>query len=673
MFLKEAEEDYTWRSERVVMNLGILDWAIVLFVVVFTTLLAKSTQKYNKSVADYLAANRAAGRYVLSIAQGIAGASVFTILGAFEMYYKAGFSINWWFWMTLPIATVITTSGWIIYRFRETRVLTLAQFFEIRYSRSFRIFSGILCFVSGVINFAIFPAVGARFFVYFCGLPAELMIWGMAIPTFSLIMFVLLFIAVMYIFFGGHITVVITDFFQGMFANVGFIILIIYFICKFDWSVIVDTLAAAPAGQSMMNPFDTSQVSDFNLWFVLIGILHSLYNHMSWQQQQSYNTSAKSAHEAKMANTLGRWRTISLYLMWMLMPICAYVVMHNSGYSDVAGEVNNQLAQIDNDQLQKQLVVSVVLGKILPTGLVGIFCAIMFVVFISSCDTVLHSWSSIFIQDVVIPFRKKPFAPKQHMWILKLAVVGVAAFTFLYSLLFRQTQYLQMYAALTATIFLGGAGSVIIGGLYWKKGSTPGAWSAMIVGAVLGVTGMLLEQLWPQFHDGQLFPVNGQWIYGIAMICSIVSYILVSLLTSKGEFNLDKMLHRGRYRQDKEIMLDPAAHQVWWKRVLGFSSEFSKGDYVIYYSLFIWSFGWFFIFIIGTAYHFIFVLSPEFWSKFWQFNVWMSFILGFFVTIWFLIGGIVDVRRLYRTLGSMQRDDLDDGRVVNHHNANEKE
>ena len=43
---------------------------------------------------------------------------------------------------------IVGISGWVIYRFRETCALTLAQFFEIRYSKKFRIFTGMM--VDGV-------------------------------------------------------------------------------------------------------------------------------------------------------------------------------------------------------------------------------------------------------------------------------------------------------------------------------------------------------------------------------------------------------------------------------------------------------------------------------------------------------------------------------------------
>ena len=52
---------------------------------------------------------------------------------------------------------LVAVSGWVIYRYRETRALTLAQFFEMRYNRKFRVFTGFIAFFAGLLNFGIFP------------------------------------------------------------------------------------------------------------------------------------------------------------------------------------------------------------------------------------------------------------------------------------------------------------------------------------------------------------------------------------------------------------------------------------------------------------------------------------------------------------------------------------
>ena len=79
----------------------------------------------------------------------------------------------------------------------------------------------------------------------------------------------------------------------------------------------------------------------------------------------------------------------------------------------------------------------------------------------------------------------------------ELSILGVAVFIFVFSLLFQQSEYIFLFFAITGAIFAGGSGAVIIGGLYWKRGTTAAAWSAMIVGAVIAVGGIVIQQLVP--------------------------------------------------------------------------------------------------------------------------------------------------------------------------------
>ena len=154
--------------------------------------LANFTKRYTRSVADFLVASRCASRYMLAVAGNMSSLGAITIMGSFEMYYHGGFSAAWWSMLMMPVGIIVALSGWLVYRFRQTRVLTLAQFFEIRYSKRFRIFTGVLGFISGTLNFGIFPAVGARFFIYFCGLPDSVACMGMAIPMYPLVIAILI-------------------------------------------------------------------------------------------------------------------------------------------------------------------------------------------------------------------------------------------------------------------------------------------------------------------------------------------------------------------------------------------------------------------------------------------------------------------------------------------------
>ena len=176
----------------------------------FITYAAVNTRKYTKSVADFLAANRCAGKYLLGIAEAEAVMGAITVITAFEMWPETGFTASFWVTLTIPVGLVLTLSGFVYYRYRQTRAMTIAQFFETRYSRKFRIFAGILAaWASGLINFAVFPVVGARFFVSFCGFENHFIACGpLSINlTLAAVMLVLIGFALLFTLMGGQIAV----------------------------------------------------------------------------------------------------------------------------------------------------------------------------------------------------------------------------------------------------------------------------------------------------------------------------------------------------------------------------------------------------------------------------------------------------------------------------------
>jgi SSS family solute:Na+ symporter len=652
------------------VNLKLIDWSIILVVFAVVAVFAWKTKKYMKSVADFLSANRCADRYLLATAEGAANSSVVSFVGCFEMYYKAGFSIVWWGLIFLMVRIAIALSGWIVYRFRQTRALTLAQFLEVRYSQKFRIVAGIIAFLSGIINFGIFPAVASRFFIYFCGLPESFSFLGVNISTFALNMIVLLAISLFLTFLGGQITVMVTDFLQGAFVNIVLIAILVYILSIMNWPLISSTLAKAPENSSLMHPFRTADVSDFNVWYYLIGAFGMFYTQLAWQGSQGFNSAARTAHEARMGKTLGAMREMSFTLLVLIMPISAYVIMNCPVFSLTAQNVNSVLGTISDKTIQTQMLVPISLSKVLPAGLMGALCAAMMAAFVSTNNSYMHSWASIFIQDVVLPLRKKPISSSEHIRFLRLSMVGVSLFIFIFSLLFTQKTYINMFFAITGAIWLGGAGSVIIGGLYWKRGTTAAAYAALFTGSILAVGGIVLEQIWPRFHNGFAFPINGQWMWLIAIISSIVIYVIVSLLSCREFFDMDRLLNRGKYLIKSDTAVQDAAPVSGFKALVGITEEFSKGDKLIYYGLLLWTFLWAGIFTCGTIYNFIFNVSTDSWARFWHLYVLLAFTIGVVTTVWFSLGGISDLRKLFKTLSNIKRDDMDDGRVMHANQIN---
>jgi solute:Na+ symporter, SSS family len=650
------------------MNLTFIDWSIAIVCYIVLFLIVRISRKYVKSVADFLSAGRSAGRYMITVSQGMVALGAITVVAQWEMNYVAGFNLRWWEFTMAVVILFITVSGWVLYRFRQTRALTMAQFLEMRYSRNFRIFAGILAFASGLLNFGIFPAVTARFLIYFCGFPLSFQLVGFEVSTLPVVMALLLLISLYFVFVGGQIAVIFTEFIQGTIANLTFVVIIVFCLFLVNWDQIFEAVRTAPDNASLINPYKTRAIPHFNFWFFLINAFGLVYAKLSWQGGQGFFSSAKSAHEAKMGEVLSNFREIPKMLFLIFIPIVAYTILHHVDFSWISANVNSTLTDLDSGvdgrAIQNQLRIPLVLSEILPVGLMGTFLVVMLMAAIGTNNSYLHSWGVIFIQDVIMPFRNRPFQPAQHIKVLRISILGVSVFIFFFSLLFPLTQYIVLYFAITAAIFVGGSGAVIVGGLYWKRGTTAAAWSALISGSVVAVTGIILLQVFPDF------PIDGQKFWAIAMGTASVIYILVSLLGKKQEFNMDKMLHRGKYAVQSDTVIGEAVPLKGWK-VLGMGKEFTRGDKIIYIAAYTWTFIWVTAFVIGTVVNLSRDVPDSSWMTFWKTFVLINLVASILITIWFTIGGIKDFKDMIYRLKHMVRDHTDDGSVRKDSNEDE--
>ncbi len=665
-----------------------IDWSIVGIIAALMIWMPAANQKHSRSVADFLSANRMAGRYLLTVAMGIGGVVGFAAL--WEMLYKAGFPAQWWQLMSYPLTTFLALTGFVTYRYRQTRSMTLAQFFERRYSTKFRFAAGMLGFISGIINFGIFPAVGTRVMIYFFGLPQVWHLGSLAVPMFPTVMAIYLSVALFLALSGGQITIMLGDFVTGAFSTVVFLVVGLYLLYQLSWGDLIAGLQMAPEGHSMINPFKTGSASDFNIFYFLIGMFLTIYGYQAWQGNSGYKGAGKTPHESKMAGILGGWRQQGSGLCMLLIPLSAFAILHLPKFSAVAQPILEQINAIQDPMIRSQMTIPVFLSNFLPIGLMGLFGAAMFATAVGCDDTYMHAWGTIFIQDVVMPLRKKPLTPKTHMLLLRLSIVGVALFAFTFSLIFPLKDYIYMFFQITGAVYMAGAGAVLLGGLYWKRGTTAAAWTAMLLGSFLALGGIALQQLWPNQLAPMLmerfpentwlvahaakFPINGNYLGFIAMLAASASYVLVSLLGPRTDFDMDWLLHRGKYAVAQDIAkgnaIIPRRRNLG--EVLGLSHEFSRADKAFFWASFYWSIGWWLLFVVVTTVNIFWKMPDSAWCGIWAFKIWISVVLGIGMTIWFLYGGVKDAFQLFRDLREVKLDEHDDGTVEHRPDASER-
>ena len=675
------------------MNLTVLDYLIIGVPLVVVLIIAFVMRRYMKSVADFLAANRCAGRYLICSAAAEIGAAVMGTVMMMEGFSKTGFSLGIWWTFTVIMSFMLTLFGVVTYRFRETRCLTFHQFLEVRYSKGIRIFSSFINIFSGLINFGLIPAVGGRFFVYFCGFPETMPLLGFTVPTYAVIMIVLMTVSLWLALTGGQISVMVTDCVEGLISGVFYLVVAFFVVYAVSISQMKVALLSGPPGGSYINPFDISGRKDFDGWFIALNFIFGLLIYRGSAWNQGFSAAAKTAHEGRMAGILSTWRITAANFMLTLVSIGAFTLLNDPAYAAQQSQVQVGLQHIPPaDQLHTQMTMPMALGILLVPGIKGAFCAIGLFGLLSSQGMQLHGYGSTLLQDVILPWRKKPLSPKAHLLALRLSASGVAIFVCLFSLIYKPVDYLTMMTQLIGSIYLAGIGAIVWGGLYWKKGTTAAAWTSMGIGASLAIVFNIIQQFWvnlqPHFvklagtsswasylaaHPDKC-PLNGTQLSVFTAVCAFTGYGVVSLLTSKKDFEMDKMLHRGRYaiRSETDIVAS-VPKKFTWGSLIGVDEHFTKGDKILSWSTFAWVIGWQTVNLaVVVWYLFVQRLSDEWWFNWMLWTaIWIPLVIAVITSIWFTIGTTVDITRLLKTLRLAARNDKDDGTVRNHHNLGE--
>jgi SSS family solute:Na+ symporter len=668
-----------------------LDWIIVAIPALVVVGVTLYVNRYLKSVVDFMSGGRLAGRYLLSTARSEMGAGAIGYVAMFEWFSHGGFSVTWWGQFAAPVGLIVAITGFVVYRYRQTRALTLAQFFEMRYSRKFRLATGILGFLAGILNFGVIPVVGGKFMVHFLGLPQLVHLGSLSIPTYLLAMGLFLTITTVIAIAGGQITIMVADCLQGMISQVFYVVIGLFLLITLNWPQTKAMLLSYPPGHSMVNPFDSFSNADFNIWYVLMGILVGTYGTMAWQNNQGFNSSAASPHESRLGYILGTWRGFALGTSMLLLAVASMTYLHQP---EGAAVVQQRISHIADPQTAKQMLLPLGLAQVLPAGIKGLFVSVVLMGIFGGDGQHLHSWGSIFFQDIILPLLKRPLSPRAHIIFLRLSIIGVALFAFLFGALFTQTEYLPMWFQVTTAIFVGGAGAAILGGLYWSRGTAAGAWAGLATGSLLSTGGIFLRQPasldlarnltggqtsgvpgWPGFilgHLGPAFPLNGTQIAFGACVLALTAYVLVSLLTCRKPHNMDRLLHRGKYALEADVLPEPVRAGLKARRshlynLVGIDEDFTLADRFVTLGIFFWSVFWSAVFLLGSGLYLIHPWSDGAWAEYWLITgLYLPFVISVITTIWFTSGCWKDLILFFRRLRSERIDKHDDGTVWEH-------
>jgi SSS family solute:Na+ symporter len=511
------------------MGFELLDWIVVAFYFAIIAGIAWWVIKQKQeSTEDYFLAGRHVGWFVIGASifasnigsehvVGLAGTAAETgvVMGHYEMH-------SW----------IVLLLGWVFVPFyMRSRVFTMPEFLELRYSPMARWFLSIIMLVGYVITkISVTVYAGAVVFQALMGIE----FW-----TGALIIVVLTGI---YTILGGLRAVVYTEALQAIVLILGSVIVTIAGLNAIGgWGNLV-----AIAGEGHFNMFLPADHPDFpwtGMVFAppIVGIWY-------WCTDQYIVQRTLAARDEQQAR---RGTIFAGYLK--LLPLFIFMI---PGIIAFALAKSGQMTLPESDQAFPTLV-----RTLLPVGVRGLVAGGLLAALMSSLAAVFNSCSTLFTIDIYKKFKPES-SEKQLVNVGRVAtgivvLSGIAWIPLMRVISGQLYHYLQSVQSYLAPPIA----SVFLLGLFWKRINAPGALTALIGGFIIGMI-RLAAELSKAHLSGIAFAfadMNFLHFCILLFIICVVLMIIVSLLTPAP---VDRKINGLTYQTT--VAEDKAASRASW-------------------------------------------------------------------------------------------------------------
>jgi SSS family solute:Na+ symporter len=509
-------------------NFTALDWVIIFLYLIAIALAGMYVNRHVHVAADYLVGGRSAGT-ALSVASFIGtGLGLVTVVYATMEGVTKGFSYLSIAFLDLAAAFLLGTTGFVIARLRRMNLTTITEYFERRYSKVVRVTGGILCAVAGILNMGLFPKMGALFITYAAG-------WGGAENSDLLINLITTFLIILVLIYtvsGGMVAIIITDYVQFVLltGGLGMGLWLVLSQGDLSWDHMVTTMSNR-YGEAAFNPFhENSYGLTYIIWTAFVVFTAAL----CWAPEASRALTTEDEATTKRTFYLGSSGFFARLALPVLWGVAAITYMSN--HQELAEFFSE--ANLGEEANSNRIIAAVplMMGKLLPTGLLGILMAGLMAAHMSVHDSYFMAWATVISQDVVAPLRRQPMTDEQNIMVTRVCIVAIAIFLLIWGVWYPLPDSVWTYMAITGTIYLSGAATTLVGGMYWRRASTVGAMLALL-GGLFAVFALkpVRDVVLSLFRDSSFFETLDLWYtdrsVGLATFLGcIVLFVIGSLL-----------------------------------------------------------------------------------------------------------------------------------------------
>jgi SSS family solute:Na+ symporter len=482
------------------MNFGYLDWIILVVYLVLTLGVGFWVKRYVENLRGYMVANRR-----VKVALGVAtieateiGVITFMYFG--ELGYVTGFACFIIGILGMSAYMLVGKTGFIIAALRRHEVMTIPEFYELRYSRRVRLIGGFILFLGGVLNMGIFLKFDGIFLSEVLGLGEQAIV---------VIMVAMMVIVITYTVLGGMFSVVVTDFIQFVILAVGMLIATVAILVKVDL-VQLSTAVTQQFGAAGVNPLVNAR---FGWMFIVWVLVSNIAAAALWQPGASKALASESPEVAKKVFTYASLSFAGRAMIPMFWGVAALALLGPNVSSTAA--------------------MPRLLGLVTPRGFLGLLVAGMLAASMSTYSAYLLAWSSVATRDVVACLRPKDFSDRTTIWLIRVFAIVIGVFLLVFGLWYQIPDTAYQYLFITGAMYTAGALGCVAAGIYWSKANSVGAYTALIMGAMAPASFLLLERWREALPSWLVFitdvNVSGLLSFGLA----ITGMIVGSLLTQK--------------------------------------------------------------------------------------------------------------------------------------------
>ena len=482
------------------MNFSFIDWIILVIYLLLTVAVGVWVRRYVENLSGYLVAGRRikTSLGVATFAATEIGTITFMYFG--ELGYVSGFACFIIGPLSMLAYMVVGKTGFIIVPLRRHQVMTIPEYYELRYSRGVRLLGGIILFLGGVLNMGIFLKFDGIFL-------SEAM--GFGSQAVSIIMLVMVIVVIGYTVLGGMFSVVVTDYIQFVVLSIGMLVATIAILLQLDL-VQMGSVVSQQFGESGFNPLVNSR---FGWMFIVWIFISNIAAGALWQPGTSKALASENPQVAKKVFFFTSLTFAGRAMVPMFWGVAALVLLGPGESSTTA--------------------MPKLLGAITPRGFLGLIVAGMLAASMSTYSAYLLAWSSVATRDVIACFRAKDLSESATIWLTRVLAVLIGLFLLIFGLWYQIPDTAFQYLFITGAMYTAGALGCVAAGIYWKRANTIGAYCALAMGALAPAAFLVLEKSRDSLPWWLAFASDVNVSGLLSFTLAFVGMIAGSLLTQK--------------------------------------------------------------------------------------------------------------------------------------------